>query len=171
MTYHSDLIEFFKRHNMYNKEMFDYFSFNTIMIDYKDEEQRALPKCFYTKDKSNRITNIYMYLPYIYDDVTMLVSIHIITQAILLYSQLNKKIKPDFDLNTLPMLYEWIYAKEKNNPELFKYIDYLDSFISDEDVDYCKSLAVREELYDSYNQNFNKMNKMSKKLIKKKINN
>ena len=168
MTYHKDLIEFFKKHNMYDKEMFDYFSFNTIMIDYRDEDQRALPKCFYTRDKNDRITNVYLYLPYIYDDVTMLVSIHVITQAIILYSQLNKKIKPDIDLNTLPMLYEWVYAKERNNPALFKYIDYLDSFISDEDKDYCDSLAVREELYDNYSADMNKMSKMAKKLIKKK---
>lgn len=168
MTYSSELIDFFKRHNMYDKQMFDYFSFNTIMIDYRDEDQRAFPKCIFTRDKSDRITNIYLYLPYIYDDVTMLVSIHVITQAIILYSQLNKRIKPDIDLNTLPMLYEWVYAKERNNPKLFKYIEHLDSFIGEKDKDYCDSLAVREELYDNYSCDMNKMNKMAKKLIKKK---
>jgi len=109
MVFNPDLIDFFKRHKLYNKEMFDYFSNNAIMIDYEDEEQRMFVGCFCILGKDKKLKSILLNVPYIYDDITMLVSIHEFVHGIMLYGNLNKKVKIGIDKEVLPMLYEKIY--------------------------------------------------------------
>ena len=51
MHFDDKLIEFFKKHNLYEEEMFKYFSENSTMIDYMDDEQRSFIGTFYITDK------------------------------------------------------------------------------------------------------------------------
>ena len=67
--------------------MFEYFSKHTQIIDYKDEEQRCFIGCFYVFEKNKKLTKIYLKLPYIYDEITMLINIHEIIHAIELYKK------------------------------------------------------------------------------------
>lgn len=76
MKFHEQLILFFKKHNLYDKEMFDYFLENATMIDYQDEEQRIFIGCFYIFNQKNILQKIHLVLPRIYDEITILISIH-----------------------------------------------------------------------------------------------
>lgn len=168
MVFNSNLIDFFKRHNLYEKEMFDYFSNNSSMIDYQDEEQRMFIGTFYgVNKKNNKLVYIHLNIPYVYDDKTMLISIHEIVHAILLYKKINKKIKLDISYETIPMLYESIYINENNNNKLLEYRNWLDSLITPEEKEYMFALNVRDELYRNYNYDIDKMKKLVKKLVKK----
>jgi len=168
MVFNSNLIDFFKRHNLYEKEMFDYFSSNSTMIDYQDEEQRMFIGTFYgVNKKNNKLVYIHLNIPYVYDDKTMLISIHEIVHAILFYKKINKKIKLDISYEALPMLYESIYINENNNNKLLEYRNWLDSLITTEEKEYMFALNVRDELYRNYNYDIDKMKKLVKKLVKK----
>lgn len=167
MIFNNNLIKFFKRHNLYNEEMFCYFSENSNMIDYNDDEQRIFIGTFYILDKNNKLIKFYLNIPYVYDDKTMLISIHEIVHGILLYNKLNKKINLGIDYEALPMLYEKIYINEVNTPELIRYGKWLDSLIGEKNYEYIFGLNVRDELLKNYNYDINKMNRLVKKLSKK----
>lgn len=168
MVFNPDLINFFKRHNLYNKEMFDYFSKNANMIDYRDEEQRILMGCFYIFDKKKRLKSIHLNVPYIYDDITMLISIHEFIHAIMMYKFINKKVNIGIDKEVLPMLYEKIYINENNNPILIEYEKKLNKLINPkDDKEYVIGLALRDQLIENYNYDFDKLNKKVKKLVRK----
>jgi len=167
VKFHDELINFFKRHNLYDEEMFNYFSENSSMIDYRDEEQHPYIGTFYLTDKSKKINKIHLNIPCIYDDVTMLICIHEIVHAILLYKSLNKKISLGVDCESLPMLYEKIYINEKNTSELIEHGKRLDSLINKRDERYVFALSIRDELIDNYDYNIDKMDVLVKKKVKR----
>ena len=167
MNFNSNLIDFFKRHNLYDKEMFDYFSNNTTMIDYKDPDQRMFIGTLYILNYNKKLIKIHLNLPYVYDNITMLISIHELIHGILLYKKLNKRIELKLDNEALAMLYEKIYVNEINTPEIIAYSNYLDNCIDEKDKEYFFGLSIRDELIKNYNYDINKMDKLVKKLIKK----
>ena len=167
MHFNSKLIEFFKKHNLYDEKMFNYFSENCGMIDYRDDEQRAFIGTFYFVDKNKKLLKIHLNIPYIYDEITMLISIHEFIHAILLYKKIGHKLNLGLDLEALPMLYEKIYINDTNSPKLISYGKYLDSLIGDEDEQYSIGLMIRDELLNIYNYNISSMDKKAKKLVKK----
>ena len=150
--------------------MFDYFSKNAEMIDYKDEEQRMYIGCFCIIDKDNILKDIHLNIPYIYDEITMLISIHEIIHGIILYKKLNKKYKHDNTIESLSLLYEKIYMEETESKTLNSYQQELNSKINQENPnhkEYILALTIREELYQKYNYDIKEMQKLSKKLIRK----
>lgn len=167
MTYNEELINFFKRHNLYEEEMFKYLQSNTTILDYHDEEQRDFIGCFYTFVNNNILKSIHLNIPYIYDDITMLISIHEIVHGIDLYKHLHKKTKITNMCEILPILYEKIYIEETNNHNLRKYQQELNKRIKPSEKKYYMALEIMDELYQSYNYDINKMKKISKKLIRK----
>lgn len=168
MVFNSNLIDFFKRHNLYNEEMFDYFSRNSSMIDYEDKEQRLFIGCFYTFGKDKRLKDIHLNVPYVYNDITMLVSIHEFIHAIILYKNINKKVNIGIDKEVLPMLYEKIYINENNNPILIEYEKKLNKLINPkEDKEYVIGLALRDQLIENYNYDFEKLSRKVKRLVRK----
>lgn len=169
MYYNSKLIEFFKRHNMYEENMFNYLQNNTMMIDYNIEEDRAFIGCFYIF-LNGKLDKICLVLPYLMDDITTLISIHEITHGIYMYKKLNKKVKIENDIEVLPMLYERIYVNESNNIKLLEFANNLDKKINNEER-YLLGLKLRDELLRYYNYNFNDINKKAKKLVKKELKN
>lgn len=167
MHFNSKLIDFFKKHNLYDEKMFKYFSENCTMIDYRDDEQRVYIGTFYFIDKNKKLLKIHLNVPYIYDDKTMLISIHEFIHAILLYKKIDHKINLGLDREALPMLYEKIYINDVNSHELISYGKYLDSLICNEDEQYNIGLMIRDELLSIYNYNIYSMDKKAKKLVKK----
>ncbi len=168
MNYYEELINFFKRHNMYDEKTFNYLSNHTIMIDYNDPEQRDFIGCFYILDKFNRLQSISLGLPYVFNEKTMLISIHELTHGIENYLKLGKKFKKDITIEALPLLYEKIYINENPNEELIKYSKYLDDIIINNcEKEYQFALVIREELLKNYNYNMQKMSKLTKKLSRK----
>lgn len=167
MNFNSNLIDFFKRHNLYNEDMFNYFSMNTTMIDYQDPDQRIFIGTFYILDKNSKLIKIHLNIPYVYDDKTMLISIHEIVHAILLYKKIKKKVDLGLDKEALSMLYEKIYVNEINTPEIIKYSKKLDSCIEEKHEEYVFGLNVREELLKNYNYDINSMDKIAKRLARR----
>ena len=167
MCFNENLIEFFKKHNLYNKEMFKYFSENSTMIDYRDDEQRVFIGTFYITDKNKKLTKIHLNIPYVFDDKTMLICIHEIVHAILLFNKIGHKLNLGIDYEALPMLYEKIYINDINTPEIINYGRYLDSLIEEKDEQYVFGLRIRNDLLSCYDYNINSMERMVKKLTKK----
>lgn len=168
MVFNPKLIDFFKRHNLYDKEMFDYFSEHSTMIDYQDDEQRLFIGCLCYINNKKKLINIHINIPYVYDDITMLISIHELVHAIMLYKYLNKKIKLDVEIEILPMLYEKIFIDEINSQQLIEYEEYLNKQIdTSKHKEYTLGLKIRDELLKSYDYNIDKLNKKVKKLVKK----
>ena len=168
MKYNPAIIDFFKRHNMYDEEMFNYLQENTIMIDFKDPDQRGFIGCFYVQDKKGRLTKIVLNIPYVYDYKTALINIHEITHGIENYKKLGKKFKKDNTVEALPILYEKIYIMENDNEELTKYGEYLDTLCGrDNATEYQMALKVRDELLSNYSYDMNKMKRMTKRLVRK----
>jgi len=168
MTFHPKIIDFFKKHNMYEPEMFKYFEKQSTMIDYADPEQRCFVGCFYILDKSRKLKDIRLNLPYMSDDVTLLINIHEITHGYDTYHKMGKKFKKDITIEALPLLYEKIYILENPTEELTKYSAYLDKLITEKsEEEYRFGLKIREELLKQYNNNPKEMSKLIVKMGQK----
>ena len=169
MKYSNEINDFFKRHNVYSEEMFRYLERNTYMVDYRDEEARIAIGCAYAINNITKVLEgLSICIPYNYDDITTLISIHEITHGIIAYKHLNKKYNVDITCEALPMLYEKLYVLERQTPELIKYEKYLDSMISDSSSDsYKYGLYVRDTLLENYNNNYNSMDRLTRKLVRK----
>ena len=169
MKYHSGVIDFFKKHNLYEEKMFDYLQEKSTMIDYQNPDERVFIGCYYALDKKSKLKEIILYLPYVYDEKTKLINIHEITHGIEHYQKLGKKFKTDIAIETLPLLYEKIYIREANSEELSKYGKSLDDIIISEDkAEYIFGLKAREDLIKNFNnEDINQMSKKCKKLIRK----
>lgn len=164
MRYHPKVIDFFKRHNMYEESLFDYLQDHSVMLDYNDPEQRYFIG-FNCSFKNGVLKNISIGLPYMQDYKTMLINIHEITHGIYAYKKLNKKYNPNIGIETLPMLYERIYILENGNEELRQYGEFLDSCITETSEEKYKfALRVRQRLLDNYNNDYKVVKKQSDKL-------
>ena len=97
----------------------------------------------------------------------MLICIHELVHAILLFNKIGHRLILDIDHEALPMLYEKIYINDINTPEIINYGRYLDSLIEEKDGQYVFGLKVRNVLLNSYNYDINSMEKTVKKLVKK----
>lgn len=147
--------------------MFKYFSENCTMIDYMDDEQRIFIGTFYITDKNRKLMKIHLNVPYIYDNKTMLINIHEVVHAIMMYKKLGKKLHLGLDCESLPMLYEKIYINDVNSTEIINYGKYLDALVEEIDEAYVFGLKIRDKLLDCYNYDISSMDKMAKKLVKK----
>ena len=165
MVYNEKIIDFFKRHNMYDEKTFKYLQNNSTMIDYRNAEERAFIGCFYILNKKEELERLQINIPYVYDDITALINIHEIVHGIENYSKLGKKFKKDITIETLPILYEYIFITESQSSELKSYGKYLDKMIeTSNELEYLFALKVRLELLNKYQYNMKKMQKLTKKL-------
>jgi len=64
VNFNDKLINFFIRHNLYDEEMFRYFSENSTMIDYNDDEQRIFIGSFYILGKNSKLIKFHLNIPY-----------------------------------------------------------------------------------------------------------
>ena len=152
MKYNSDVIEFFKNHNMYDKEMFDYLEQHTVMVDYNDSFQRMFIG-FTVRIKNGKLIDFTICVPYVEDNVTMLNNIHEITHGIYAYNKIGKKYNSNVS-EVLPFLFEKLFVLETNDEELNKYSEYLDSLVDEDSEERykiamkCRDVFLREKISD-----------------------
>ena len=164
--YNKEITEFFKRHNLYDEEMFEYLSSHTIYMDYyNNPEARCTIGAAPKRIINNKIQDIGICMPYPVDYETTMICIHEIVHGIEIYKHLNKKPIDPFRSEALPFLYERIYQQEINDKNYFG--EFLDDINESLDNKYTFALYAREILLEKYNKNFNKMEKLSKKLVRK----
>lgn len=164
--YHKKLIDFFKKYNMYEKDMFDYLQRNSDIIDYRDEDTRICIGCSYALDpKTSKLQKLRICIPFPYDNKTTLIAIHEIAHGIVGYKHLNKRFKKDIRLEAIPFLCEKLYINDSNDPKLIEYGKYLDSFIEeDSDETYKFALYARDILFSEYDNDLDKTDRLCKKL-------
>ena len=168
MKYHYKITNFFKKHNIYDEEMFNYFSQNSTMIDYDIEEYRGFVGCWPNINKQNILIGFHVNTPYYKDDKTALITVHELIHAKLCYDKIGYFYKKSITDETLPFLYEKLYLLENYSPELEKYQEYLDSLIDENRVNaYLFALKNRDYLLSKYNYNFKEMQRLTKRLSKK----
>ncbi len=162
------LIDFFKKHKLYNKEMFKYFEEHSTMIDPNYEDERMLTGCAYSIDRYTGILkDIHITLPYIIDESTLLDSVHELTHAIFSYYKIGKRFEKDITIETLPLLYERLYIMDNPSQKLEAYGKHLDSLIDETDPEYYFAINARETLLKSYNYNPTQMIKIVSQMGKK----
>ena len=171
-VYYTKFIDFFKKHNLYDKEGFEYLRNNSIMFDYRDEEAISLLGwgCRWNIRNGKYLDKINLIVPFLDNDLTVLINIHEYTHGIMLYKYLGKKLKIDNDIEMLPMMYERLYFLENSTLELAKYEEMYDKTISsDSEIKYILGLKYRDELIEKYNNgyDFNKLDRYAKKLARR----
>ena len=90
-NYYNDFIKFFKKHNLYNEEIFNYIQKNRTLFDYRDEDQRIFIGCYYICNKQGILQKINICVPFINDPITLLINIHEYIHAIESYKNISKK--------------------------------------------------------------------------------
>ncbi len=164
MNYSNKVIDFFIRHNLYDKKMFDYLQRHTNMLDYRVEENRPYIG-LYTVVKDGVLKYFEISIPYDYNDITTMIDIHEIVHGIIAYKHLYKEYHVDKTCEILPFLYEKIYVYENPNEELEKYSNFIDSCIDENSEEkYRLAIHLRNKLLEKYNGDFDKMDRMSKVL-------
>lgn len=172
--YYNKFIDFFERHELYNKETFDYLRTHSILFDYRDTDHRPFIGCFYTT-KNGKLEKINLVVPYIDSDITTLINIHEYTHAITVFPYMHKSFTEDNACEILPLLYERIYLEEnKDNEKLREHITAINKIIKEsnnsEITKYKIALNMQNELLDYYNSghtSIDELNKKAKKLIRK----
>ncbi len=169
MEYHSKIVDFFRRHNMYDPKVFEYLKSNSSFVDYRDPDTRCFIGCFYIENKkTGRLVDLKLVLPYVTDDITALINIHEITHGIENYPKRGKRFKKGITIEALPLLYEKLYILENPSQELEAYGEYLDRMIEEASAkEYKFALKVREELLRNYNNNMKKAERIAKREARK----
>lgn len=170
-NYYNDFINFFKKHNLYNKQLFDYIDNNSTKVDYNDEEQKVFIGCYYICNKLTILQKIKICVPFIDSPITTLINIHEYIHAIELYNKIGKKYKKNDTEEVLPILYELLYFQENRTKSLEEHLIYLNNKIkNNSEKSYKIALSIRNELlkyYKERNPNFEKLQRQEKKLSKK----
>ena len=174
INYYQKFIDFFERHELYDKETFDYLKNNTQLFDYRDTDQHGFIGCFYLT-KKGILQKINLILPFIDSDITTLINIHEYTHGIIAYKKINSILTENIVNETLPLLYERIYLEEnKDNENLREHINNLNRRIINstdpESKKYKQALSTQDQLLDYYysgHTSIKDLNKKAKKLIRK----
>lgn len=172
MKYDQRIIDFFKRHNLYDEEMFDHLQKNSLKAHYCDSNERSKIKCRTILNKNGKVLDYLIVLPDVTDHITMLIQLHEIAHGIVAYKFLGKKYIKEYS-EVLSFLVEKLYINEMNDSKVTEFSNYLDNLINEEDeLSYKFGLYASEELIDDFDGDINKMNKDCKKLLRnyKKVN-
>lgn len=167
---YTEFINFFKKHNLYDEEMFNYIRNNSILIDYREIDKRIFIGCYYISDNDGILRQIKICVPIINNQITTLINIHEYIHAITLYKYLNKKGTIEKEDETLPMLFELLYVLENPNKELHEYLNTINNSIQNGPSKYRIALAVQHELLEYYqkkNPSLKKLQHKAKKLSRK----
>lgn len=168
--YYEKFINFFKNIGLYDENAFNYLRENSILFDYKDEDQRNMTGYHYYLNKERNLSKINLFVPFIDSEKTLLINIHEYTHGLMLYNYLGKKYKHPKYSEVLPILLEKIYIEENQSEELNKFEKSLNNQITkNSPIEYKIALELQDELYNYYNKekNINKLNKQIKKLTRR----
>lgn len=168
---YDDFINFFKKHNLYDEQVFDYLRKNSIQFNYLDEDKHPYIGYHYLTDKNGKLTKIILFVPFVDNYHAVLINIHEYIHGITLYNKLGKKVKNDKGAEILPLLYEKLYLLENPNNNLEIFHDNLNERITENSpIEYKIALEVQKEMlhyYYEYNPSFNKLEDKAKKLARR----
>ena len=168
---YTEFINFFKRHNLYNRETFDYLCKNSIHFDYLDKDKHPYIGYHYLTNEEGNLSKIILFVPYIDSKQTILINIHEYIHGIILYNKLGKRYKLGKDAEILSFLFEKIYLLEKQDKNLELFQKNLNKLISESSpIEYKIALEAQEEMlqyYYDYNPSFVKLEEKAKKLAKR----
>ena len=108
-------IEFLKKYELYDQDVFDYISTRMIIVDYKHPDAKNLIGCFPIV-RCGFVDDIRLCVPKIVDDISLSMNIHEYLHLLSTYKKLGKEYKEDKYDELLPVLFEFIYLSD-NNPE------------------------------------------------------
>lgn len=160
--------DFFKKHNLYDEEMFAYIYQYSYQVDYYDDAQNCAiggpPK---TDKYTDRIEGPRVCYPYVIDEITRLIAVHELAHAIYWYQRIGKK--PNRIMSELfPMIVEKLYIEENRTSILEAFEKRLDSIITPNSPEcYRFALANRDNLLGIDLSDVKAFDKKSKKLLRK----
>ncbi len=162
--------EFINEHNIYDKNVYDYYIKHSDSFDYYNEDfYIPFIRCDYYYINSSRILKeIRPFVPNVVDDKTALININQYVHTLLAYNYLNKKFKLNDDCEILPKFYEKLYVLESNNKGLIEYEKFLDkAALESNEKRYIMAVKMFDELFNNYHNNgINDMKMKTKSLIK-----
>ena len=166
--FHPKIIEFFKKHNLYDEEMFEYILKRCDYVDYYDSDINFMVGCpAKVNPRNNRIEGFRLCIPYCWDEKTALVSVHEIAHAIYWYKRLGKKYNK-IEEELFPMVVERIYLEENKTSTLESYEKFLDSTIDEtSEAQYRFAIANRDHLLQSDISDFRYLDKSMRKFVRK----
>ena len=161
---------FINEHNIYDKNVYDYYLEHSDNFDYYNEEFLInWICCKLIFNCKGFLKEIRPFVPNVVDDKTALININQYVHTLLTYNYLNKKFKLNDDCEILPKFYEKLYVLESNNNSLIEYEEFLDmAALESNDKKYLLAVNMFNELLNTYDYNkINDMIKKTKRLIKK----
>lgn len=170
--FHPKIVEFFKKHNLYDREMFGYLYSECQFVDYYDHDVNFMVGCPPKTNKyTNKIEGFSLVLPYAWDERTILVSIHELAHAIYWYKKMGQKYnkaKDEIEVELFPMLVERTYVEENLTKGLASYEAFLDGTIDSNDApQYRFAIESRDQFSSSDIEDFVKLDKATKKLARR----
>ena len=167
---YNDFINFFKKHGIYNENIFKHINDNKVIFDYLDEE-RNYQIGYHPIIKEGILTDVIVYVPFINNQKTLLINIYVYMHAIQLCKYLGKKINLNNNTEVLSMLYERIYVNEINNHNLETYLNTLDEKTKVAGSPKQKAaLTAQKELLKYYQEQkptYSQMKRKAKKYIRR----
>lgn len=166
---YTEFINFFKKHGLYEKEMFDYFERKKELIGYHNKELENSRGLYCIYDNKKRLISLKLLIKHVDDSKTALMNIRPYIQAIHAYKNLGKKYIPNIESEILAIYYERLFIKENPDEELEKYLNHIYKSIEKSNTEYKIALLAQKELDEKVTEetSFKKLSTTAKKLTKK----
>ena len=171
-NYYTNFINFFKKHGLYNEEIFNYIARNTTSFDYYDEELMNIRGIYYKYNELKELTSFKLYLPYIDSEITAFMNIRPYIQAIYAYTKLGKKHKANAECETIALYFEKLYLQENPNQQLEEYLNNIHTSIKEQKTEKKYKIALNAEsdlkkYIEENNPSFNELQRKAKRLSRK----
>ncbi|MBQ6285198.1 MAG: hypothetical protein IJK67_02670 [Bacilli bacterium] len=160
--------DFFKKHNLWNKEMFSYIYSISNEVDYYDKNINFAVGCPpKVNNHTGKIEGFQLTIPYCVDGITTMIAVHEIAHAIYWYKKIGQTYD-EIQEELFPMIVERLYVEENKTSTLESYEKFLDSTIdSKEDSSYSFALVNRESFMKTNLDDFKLFDKSARKLARK----
>lgn len=170
VNYYNKFIDFFVKHNLYDKKIFDYIWDRCSFFDYLEDEYRSQIGVYYIFDKNKKLVDFNLIVPFIDSKKTILINIHEFIHAIAAYYKLGKRLVLDDSCEVNSLFFEKVYILENYSDDIDKFLNKLNQDrVNSNDNRYICGLKVADELIQNYNkkENLNTLSNKSKILMRK----
>ena len=167
--YIKEILDFFRRHGLYSNEAYSYVDSHSEFFDYSDLKPRAaMGFAPDTNNETKLLDKFVLCIPHVIDYNTLLININLFAKGFIAYKYLGKKFMDQNRLEALALLYEKLFIIESKNKSLEDFGLHMDQLIdesSDENYKFAK--YARDNMISEYDKDLNKMDELSKELVKK----
>lgn len=167
MNNYTKFIDFLKRHDLYNQEIFKYIEENIERFDEHYNELMLIRGIYYNYNDNEELKNFKLCVPYIDNEKTAFLNLGPYIKAIHAYPKLGKKYKQNAEIEIIVMYYEKLFISETKNKELERYLNNIISTIKKENTERKYKITVKalEELEGlEKDTNYKKIKSKAKKL-------